>query len=111
MSVTGRGAPVSSRETLTTGRSLQQRWRWSVRSGRGRGGRGRRGAHAAAPQQEDVVVSVERQLVLDANILIRAVLGRRVRQIITTHAEHVSFLAPAVAYDEASAYLPTLLAK
>ena len=34
MSVTGRGAPVSSRETLTTGRSLQQRWRWSVRSGR-----------------------------------------------------------------------------
>ena len=47
----------------------------------------------------------------DANILIRAVLGRRVRQIITTHAEHVSFFAPAVANDEASAYLPTLLAK
>lgn len=49
------------------------------------------------PQQEDVVVSVERQLVPDANILIRSVLGHRVRQIITTHAEHVSFFAPAVA--------------
>lgn len=56
-------------------------------------------------------MSVERQLVLDANILIRAVLGRRVRQIIATHADHVSFFAPAVAYDDASAYLPTLLAK
>jgi len=45
-------------------------------------------------------VSVERQLVPDANILIRAVLGHRVRQIITTHADHVSFFAPAVAYDD-----------
>ncbi len=53
----------------------------------------------------------ERQLVLDANILIRAVLGRRVRQIITDHAEHASFFAPAVAYDDAAAYLPDLIAK
>lgn len=56
-------------------------------------------------------MAAERQLVLDANILIRAVLGRRVRQIITSHAEHASFYAPVVAYDDAVAYLPGLLAK
>ena len=56
-------------------------------------------------------MAAERQLVLDANILIRAVLGRLVRQIITDHAEHASFFAPAVAYDDAVAYLPGLLAK
>jgi len=56
-------------------------------------------------------VAAERLLVLDANILIRAVLGRRVRQIITAHAEMASFFAPDVAYDDASTYLPTLLAK
>jgi predicted nucleic acid-binding protein len=56
-------------------------------------------------------VAAERQLVLGANILIRPVLGRRIRQIITSHAEHASFYAPVVAYDDAAAYLPGLLAK
>lgn len=56
-------------------------------------------------------MAAERHLVLDANILIRAILGRRVRQIITDHAEHASFFAPVVAYDDAAAYLPGLLAK
>lgn len=56
-------------------------------------------------------MGAERQLVLDANILIRAVLGRRVRQIITTHAEHALFFAPAGVYGDASSYLPSLLAK
>lgn len=53
-------------------------------------------------------MAAERQLVLDANILIRAVLGRRVRQIITDHAERASFFAPVVAYEDALAYVPTL---
>jgi len=35
-------------------------------------------------------------LVLDANILIRAVLGRRVRGIIETYAEQVRFFTPDV---------------
>lgn len=56
-------------------------------------------------------MAAERQLVLDANILIRAVLGRRVRQIITTHAERASFFAPEVAYEDATTYLPNLLVK
>ena len=39
-----------------------------------------------------------RALVLDANILIRAVLGQRVRRIIEDHAEQVSFFVPQLAY-------------
>jgi len=41
-------------------------------------------------------------LVLDANILIRAVLGRRVRQILELYAAHgLRFYAPDVAYADA----------
>jgi predicted nucleic acid-binding protein len=52
-----------------------------------------------------------RTLVLDANILIRAVLGQRVRQLILDHAADVSFFAPDAAYDEAREHLPALLEK
>ncbi len=51
-------------------------------------------------------------IVLDANILIRAVLGRRVRQIIETYAaQGVRFCAPDAAFDDARKYLPPLLKK
>jgi hypothetical protein len=51
-------------------------------------------------------------VVLDANILIRAVLGRRVRQLIDTYAgQGVRFFAPDVAFDDAEKYLPPLLKK
>jgi hypothetical protein len=51
-------------------------------------------------------------IVLDANILIRAVLGRRVRQIIEAYASHgVHSYAPDVAFDDARKYLPPLLKK
>lgn len=51
-------------------------------------------------------------IVLDANILIRAVLGRRVRQLIDTYAgEGVRFFAPDVAFADAGKYLPPLLTK
>ena len=53
-----------------------------------------------------------RMIVLDANILIRAVLGRRVREIIEAYASHgVHFYAPDVAFDDARKYLPPLLKK
>jgi len=52
-----------------------------------------------------------RAIVLDANILIRAVLGQRVRELITEHAADVSFFAPDAAFDEARQYLPALLEK
>src|SRR5437867_13351881 len=49
-------------------------------------------------------------IVLD--ILIRAVLGRRVRQLIDTYARQgVRFFAPDVAFDDAEKYLPSLLKK
>ncbi|HET6930155.1 MAG TPA: PIN domain-containing protein [Candidatus Acidoferrum sp.] len=51
-------------------------------------------------------------LVLDANILIRAVLGRRVRQIIETYeSQGLRFFTPDVAFDDAEKYLPLLLKK
>ena len=50
-------------------------------------------------------------IVLDANILIRAVLGKRVRELIQVHASSVKFFAPDVAYADARKYLPELLEK
>jgi predicted nucleic acid-binding protein len=54
---------------------------------------------------------ISKAIVLDANILIRAVLGQRVRQLILAHAGEVSFFAPDVAYADARKYLPALLKK
>jgi len=53
----------------------------------------------------------DRAIVLDANILIRAVLGKRVRDLIQAHAANVKFFAPDVAYADARKYLPALLTK
>ncbi len=50
-------------------------------------------------------------IVLDANILIRAVLGRRVREILETHFMRVRFFAPDTAFAEAREHLPGILRK
>ena len=50
-------------------------------------------------------------VVLDANILIRAVLGKRVREIVFNNAHKVNFFAPDVAWQDARNYLPALLKK
>ena len=50
----------------------------------------------------------KRAIVLDANILVRAVLGQRVRTHILDHAGDVSFFAPDTAFDEAREHLPAL---
>lgn len=51
-------------------------------------------------------------IVLDANILIRAVLGRRVRQLLETYAVRgVRFFGPDIAFEDAKKYLPPLLTK
>lgn len=49
-----------------------------------------------------------RRLVLDANILIRAVLGRRVRDLIAGYCDQVAFYVAEANYDEAAEYLSTL---
>ncbi|MGH8132564.1 MAG: PIN domain-containing protein [Steroidobacteraceae bacterium] len=48
---------------------------------------------------------------LDANILIRAVMGRRVRRLIQQYATPVDFLAPDTAFLEAEEHLAELCAK
>jgi predicted nucleic acid-binding protein len=52
-----------------------------------------------------------RALVVDANILVRAVLGKRVREVIETHAAEVSFFVPEFALAEAEEHLAVLVIK
>jgi predicted nucleic acid-binding protein len=47
-------------------------------------------------------------LVIDANILVRAALGKRVRAVIEAHAEAVSFFIPDVAYFDAEEHVAAL---
>ncbi|MFT3887802.1 MAG: PIN domain-containing protein [Arachnia sp.] len=49
-----------------------------------------------------------RRIVLDANILIRAVLGRRVRELIEQYGEETTFFAPELAFNEAARHLPII---
>lgn len=48
-------------------------------------------------------------LVLDANILIRAVLGKRVLGILERYEDAVRFYCPDTCYEEARKHLPTIL--
>ena len=50
-------------------------------------------------------------LVVDANILVRAVLGKRVRGLIDRYVGQASFFVPDVAYAEAAEHLPALVIK
>jgi predicted nucleic acid-binding protein len=52
-----------------------------------------------------------RVLVLDANIILRAVLGTRVRNLIERHAEEVALFIPLSCVAEVREYLPALCAK
>lgn len=54
---------------------------------------------------------IEKAIVLDANILIRAVLGQKVRELVFAHAKTVQFFAPDVAYADARKYLPAILGR
>jgi predicted nucleic acid-binding protein len=53
----------------------------------------------------------DKAIVLDANILIRAVLGTRVLEILESASENVQFFAPDIAFADALKYLPNLIAK
>jgi predicted nucleic acid-binding protein len=52
-----------------------------------------------------------RRLVLDANILVRAVLGKRVKAVIATYATEAGFFVPEIAYDDAERHIPAVLTK
>ena len=52
-----------------------------------------------------------RNLVLDANIVISAALGQRVRELLTAADDEVAFFAPQIAFDDAERHLPTIAAR
>jgi hypothetical protein len=45
-------------------------------------------------------------LVLDANILLRAVLGQRVRELLEAFEDTATFYSPDVCFDDARKYIP-----
>jgi hypothetical protein len=55
-------------------------------------------------------MSAGRGLVRDANILIRAALGRRVRALLETYEDSIAFYTPDVCFEDAREYLPGVLA-
>ena len=56
-------------------------------------------------------IEATRALVLDANIMLRGVLGTRVRGLIETYADEVSLFTPQSCVDEVREYIPSLCAK
>jgi predicted nucleic acid-binding protein len=50
-----------------------------------------------------------RPIVLDANILIRLVVGEKVPALLAKHSAQADFLAPDTAFDEARRHLPAIL--
>jgi predicted nucleic acid-binding protein len=50
-----------------------------------------------------------RPIVLDANILIRFVLGEKLPALLTAHADTIDFLAPDTAFEEARKHLPAIV--
>lgn len=52
-----------------------------------------------------------RTIVLDANVLMRAVLGRRVDRLLQRFASQVTFLAPDVAFDDVHEHLASVLTR
>jgi predicted nucleic acid-binding protein len=56
-------------------------------------------------------MSVRKGLVLDANILLRAVFGTRVLAILQTYEETASFFSPDVCFQDAREYIPDVAAR
>ena len=52
-----------------------------------------------------------KSIALDANILIRAALGKRVSQLFEAYRPHVDFYTPDICLIEAKKHVPTILAK
>ncbi len=53
----------------------------------------------------------DNRIVLDANILIRAVLGKQVKELLLTYQRKVGFFTPDVCMKDAQKYLPVLFEK
>jgi PIN domain len=55
-------------------------------------------------------VTEHKRLVLDANILLRAVFGVRVRALLETYEDSVSFYTPDICFGDARKYIPVITA-
>jgi predicted nucleic acid-binding protein len=53
-------------------------------------------------------VSSSKKLVLDANILLRAVFGARVRDLLASHQETIEFYTPDLCVTEALRHIPSI---
>lgn len=53
----------------------------------------------------------QKRLMLDANILLRAVFGIRVRNLLETYEDSVSFYAPDICFADARKYIPSISEK
>lgn len=53
----------------------------------------------------------QKRLVLDANILVRAVFGVRVRYLLENYEDSVSFYAPDICFRDARKYIPSISEK
>lgn len=53
-------------------------------------------------------MSTKKQIVLDANILVRAVLGKKVRGLLQDYVTTTQFFTPDACYLDAKKYLPPL---
>ena len=56
-------------------------------------------------------MSERRGLVLDANILLRAVFGQRVRQILEKYEDKARFYTPDLCFEDARRYIPDISKK
>jgi hypothetical protein len=50
----------------------------------------------------------EKRLLLDANILVRALFGKRVKDILLNHSETIEFYCPDICFAEARKYIPSI---
>jgi predicted nucleic acid-binding protein len=53
-------------------------------------------------------MSERKGLVLDANILLRAVFGRRVLQILESYEDEARFYTPDICFEDAQRYIPVI---
>jgi predicted nucleic acid-binding protein len=60
--------------------------------------------------REQPQVKVRKRIVLDANILVRAVFGVRVRSLLQSYEDDVAFYCPEVCFNDARRYIPAIAA-
>lgn len=51
---------------------------------------------------------MHRRIVLDANILLRAVLGKKVPELLASYSSQIVFAAPTSVFEEAARHIPRI---